>query len=147
MGKRLERFEIDLPSGWEDQTVYFFKGPEIDEREHRIMMTVDRNPRQDQIAQFASLRTRPVVEALQGVEILKDEETTVPGCFPSYDFVYKWIPVEGVKILKKYIFVLHGKYGFTFEIEFSKKSYKMLGGEVKKLIDRILPGTYKPDDE
>lgn len=147
MGKSMNSFEIQLPDGWEDQTVYFFRGPKIDDRDHQIIMTIDRNPRQDNIAEFASLRTRPVVEAMQGVEILKDEETTLSGCYPSYEFVYKWIPAEGIKVLKKNIFVLHGRYGFSFEIEFSKKSYKMLGGAVRKLIEKILPGTYEPTDE
>jgi hypothetical protein len=147
MGNDETRFHIELPGGWEDQTVYFFRGPAIEGQEHKLMMTVDRNPQQRDITEFASQRTRPVLESLQGVEVLKDEETTQPGCYPSYEFVYRWIPAEGMKIFKKYIFVLRGRHGYSFEIEFSKKSYKMLGGQVKKVIDGLLPGTYEPLDE
>lgn len=139
-----DRFNIPLPGGWEDQTVYFFRGPEIDGREHKLMMTVDRHPQKKNISEFAWQRTKPVIESLQGVEILKDEETTVPGCYPSYEFVYKWIPAEGIRLFRKCVFVLHGEYGFSFEIEFSKRTYKMLGGQVKKLIEGLLPETYEP---
>jgi hypothetical protein len=144
MSKEENRFYIGLPPGWEDQTVYYFMGPEIDGKEHQLMMTISRYLQHDNVADFASEKTRPFIDSLQGVEVLKDEETTVPGCYPSYDFVYKWIPADGLKVIKKCIFVLHGSFGFSFEIEFSKKSYKMLGGQVKKLIEGLLPGTYEP---
>ncbi len=147
MKKDETMFDIKLPQGWEDQTVYFFRGPSIDDREHKVMMTIDRLPQQDEISRFAAVRTRPIVENLQGVEVLKDEETTPAGCYPSYEFVYRWIPADGMKIVKKHIYVLHGRFGYCFEAEFTKKSYKMLGGQLKKLVESLLPGTYEPVDD
>lgn len=147
MKKQIDRFNFDLPEGWQDQTVFHFRGPVIDEQDHTLMLVIDRNPQQAQMAEFARLRTRPVLEAFQGVEVLKDEETTVPGCYPSWEFVYRWMPAEGIKIFKKYIFVLRESRGYCFEIEFTKKSYKMLGENVKKVVDNLLPGTYEPQDE
>ena len=147
MGKDENRFKLDLPQGWEDQTVYYFRGPVVDEREHTLMMIVDRRLQTDDIGEFALRRTKPIAGALQGIEVLKDEETTVAGCYPSWEFVYRWIPAEGVKIFKKYIFVLHGSRGYGFEIEFSKMSYKMLGEQVKKLIEGLLPGTYEAKED
>lgn len=144
MGNEETKFHIELPKGWEDQTVYYFRGPEIDGQESKLVMTIDRNPQQREIAGFASRWKRPILEGLQGVEVLKDEETTLPGCYPTYEFMYRWIPVDGMKVYKKHFFVLHGRHGYSFEIGFSKKSYKMLGGQVKKVIDDLLPGTYEP---
>jgi hypothetical protein len=147
MGKDENRFKLDLPQGWEDQTVYHFRGPVVDEREHTLMMIVDRRLQTDDIGEFALRRTKPITGALQGIEVLKDEETTVAGCYPSWEFVYRWIPAEGVKIFKKYIFVLHGSRGYSFEIEFSKMSYKMLGENVKKVVENLLPGTYEAKED
>jgi len=147
MGKDENRFQFDLPSGWEDQTVYFFRGPKVDEREHRLMLTIDRHLQESDVTAFARRRTRPIIDSLQGLEVLKDEETSRPGCYPSWEFVYRWIPSEEVKIYKKYVFVLRGGYGFSFEIEFSKMSYKMLGEQVKKVIEDLLPGTYEPRED
>ncbi|MCP4550265.1 MAG: DUF1795 domain-containing protein [bacterium] len=136
-------FRFDLPAGWEDQTVYYFRGPRIDERDHQLMLVIDRNLQQTEIGEFARLRTQPIVETLQGVEILKDEETTIAGCYPSYDFVYRWIPVNGLKLFRRHIFVLRENQGYGFEIEFSKMSYKMLGRQVKTVVEKLLPGTYE----
>jgi len=147
MGKDENRFKLDLPQGWEDQTVYHFRGPVVDEREHTLMMIVDRRLQTDDIGEFVLRRTKPITGALQGIEVLKDEETTVAGCYPSWEFVYRWIPAEGVKIFKKYIFVLHGSRGYSFEIEFSKMSYKMLGENVKKVVENLLPGTYEAKED
>ena len=147
MGKDENRFEIDLPPGWEDQTVYHFRGPVVDDREHMLMMIVDRKLQTKEIGEFALRRTGLIAVSLQGIEVLKDEETTVAGCYPSWEFVYRWIPAEGVKIFKKYIFVLHGSRGYSFEIEFSKMSYKLLGEQVKKLVEELLPGTYEAKED
>ncbi|MCX5752511.1 MAG: DcrB-related protein [Candidatus Krumholzibacteria bacterium] len=147
MKKDTNRFEFDLPDGWQDQTVFHFRGPVIDDQEHLLTLVIDRFLQQTDVREFARPRTQPVLAALQGVEVLKDEETTVPGCYPSYEFVYRWMPVEGVKIFKKQIFVLRESAGYAFDIEFSKKSYKMLGEQVKKVIENLLPGTYEPRED
>jgi hypothetical protein len=147
MKKDNNQFKFDLPDGWQDQTVYHFRGPVIDDQEHVLTLIIDRHLQQANVGEFARPRTQPVLEALQGVEVLKDEETTVPGCYPSYEFVYRWMPAEGVKIFRKQIFVLRESCGYSFEIEFSKKSYKMLGEQVKKVIENVLPGTYEPRED
>jgi hypothetical protein len=146
MGKSETRFFIKLPPGWEDQTVYHFRGPEVDGRDHLLLMVVDRHPQTNDIKDFAAARTRPIIENLQGLEILKDEETTVPGCYPTYEFVYRWIPADGVKFFKKHVFVLHGDFGYSYEIEFTKKTYKILGGQIRKVINDLLPGSFEPED-
>jgi hypothetical protein len=147
MKKDANQFKFDLPDGWQDQTVFHFRGPVIDDEEHLLTLVIDRHLQQADVREFARPRTQPAREALQGVEVLKDEETTVPGCYPSYEFVYRWMPAEGVKIFKKQIFVLRESGGYSFEIAFSKKSYKMLGEQVKKVIESLLPGTYEPRED
>ena len=143
MGKSENQFFIKLPPGWEDQTVYYFRGPEIDGQGHQLIMVVDRHLQHNNINEFAAARIRPLIENLQGLEILKDEETTLPGCYPTYEFVYRWIPADGLKYFKKHVFVLQGEFGFCFEIEFSKKTYKILGGQVTKVINDLLPGSFE----
>jgi hypothetical protein len=144
MPKDTDQFRFDLPDGWQDQTVFHFRGPVIDGEEHLLTLVIDRSLRQADVREFARPRTQPVLQALQGVEVLKDEETTVPGCYPSYEFVYRWMPAEGVKIFKKQILVLRESSGYSFDIAFSKKSYKLLCEQVKKVIESLLPGTYEP---
>jgi len=147
MKKAQNRFSLDLPHSWEDQTVYHFKGPDIDGRPHTIILTIDRLLRDDSIAHFAQDRIDPIVENLQGLEVLKKEEVTIENGNPVFEFVYRWIPGEGVKLFQKYVFVIKDGMGFSFSGSFSKKSLKMLGGQMKEIIESLLPGTYEPLEE
>jgi hypothetical protein len=144
MSANENRFDFDLPSGWEDQTVYTFKGPDDGEMEHTIMLIVDRKLLQDSVAAYAQERTAPITDTLQGVDVLKDEETTVPGCNPSYDFFYKWVPSDGTILFQKSTFVIAGGMGFCFCGRFSKRTLKTVGSMMKKVVESVLPGTYEP---
>jgi len=144
MKKDSNRFQIKLPTGWEDQTVYHFRGPDIDGAPHLMILTVDRHLQDDDIATFAQDRMTPIEENLQGLEVLKKEEVTIEGGNPVFEFVYRWIPGEGIRMFQKYVFVLKDGLGFSFCASFSKKSLKMLGGQMKELVDSLLPGTYEP---
>jgi hypothetical protein len=147
MAKTMSRFKVDLPNGWEDQTVYHFRGPDIDGNQHLIILTVDRHLRDDDIVAFAQDRISPIEDNLQGLEVLKKEEVTIEDGNPVFEFVYRWIPGEGIRMFQKYIFVIKDDMGFSFSGSFSKKSLKMLGGQMKELVDSLLPGTYEPLEE
>lgn len=140
-------FQLNLPRGWEDQTVYFFRGPEEDGREHNLMLMIDRYLQYEDITAFAHDKIRPIMDALQGVESIKDEEITLDGGNPAFEYVYKWIPCEGYVAFQKYVFVFNNGMGFTFSIGFSKKSLKLLGSQVNDIIESLLPGTFQPPDE
>jgi hypothetical protein len=140
-------FRFDLPKGWRDQTVYHFQGPEIDGMPHTLILTIDRQLLEPEITRFSRTRIDPIVENLQGLEVLKDEEITLERGNPCYEFVYKWIPGEGVRLFHKYIFVIKDKMGFTASCSFSKRSYQMLNEQMKALVEKVLPGTYQPLEE
>ncbi len=140
-------FKINLPAGWEDQTVYYFGGPNIDGQAHTITLTLARKLLDDSIDRFAQDRIDPIVDNLQGLEVLKQEEVTIEGGYPAFEFAYRWIPGEGVKLYQKYVFVIRDNIGFSFCCSFSKKSFKMLGGQMKELVENVIPGTYEPLEE
>jgi len=135
-------FNIKLPRGWQDQTSYYFRGPEIDGEVHEMHLNVDRFLQDSDIRRFAEEKTDPI-KSMQGLEVLKDEEVTLEGGNPVYEFVYKWIPADGIVEINKYVFVISDDMGFMFSARFSRKSYKMLGGQMKEIVERMLPGTYE----
>jgi hypothetical protein len=140
-------FRADLPPGWQNQTVYHFRGPEIDGMPHTLVVTVDRDLQEPDIVRFARRQTDPIKENLQGLEILKDEVTTIENGNETYEFVYKWIPGEDVRLYQKYVFVIKAGMGFTISSSFNKRSFKMLAVQMKDLIENILPGTYESLEE
>ena len=117
-------------------------------RDHNLMLMIDRHLQHEEIAAFAHDKIDPLMDTLQGVEPLKDEEITIEGGNPAYEFVYKWVPSENFIGFQKYLFIFKGGIGFTFSICFSKKSLKLLGSQVNDIIETLVPGTFKPlDDE
>ena len=140
-----QRFGFDLPDGWEDGTTYFFFGPQVDDEQHLLQMTINRHLQTDDIEEFAGDYIDPVVDSLEGIEILKDEEVS-PGDYPVWEFVYKWVPAEGLTRIQKYVFVIVGDRGYSFGIQFSKRTYKTVGQQLPEVIESLLPGSYRESD-
>jgi len=140
-------FSFELPEGWEDQTVYYFRGPVEGDKEHLLMLVLNRQLQHEDVTSFAKEQINPITSGLQGIEVLKDEEITIDRGNQAYEFVYEWTPVEDVHIFKRYVFVLRSRIGFTFSCEFTKKSLKTVGAGMKDVIEALVPGTYTPLEE
>ncbi len=147
MASQKSRFKLPLPRGWEDQTAYTFMGPVERGVQHILMMILDRHLQHTSVRSFAREKVTPILSSLQGVEILKDEEVTIPGGNPVYEFVYKWIPGEGNVLIQKYVFVFCDGIGFTFSARFSKTTLKTVGLQMPRIIEALLPGTYEPVED
>ena len=135
-------FNIELPGEWQDQSSYSFRGPEIDGFVHEITVNVDRFLQTDEVEEYAREKISPIVQSMNSIDVLKDQEITVEGGNPAYEFIFKWIPADDIKEIHNYLFVLKDQLGFMVLIRFNRKSYRMLKGQFKEVVDRILPGTY-----
>jgi len=143
-------FELDIPRGWEDQTVYHFRGPSDGETTHEVTLVLSRQLQHIDVGSFAKEWIDPTKATLQGVDVLKDEETTIDRGNQVYEFVYRWTPSGGVQAIHKNVFVIKDGIGFTFSGKFSKKTLKTVGVGMMKLIEALVPGTYEiveDDDE
>jgi hypothetical protein len=136
-------FRFDLPEGWEDQTVYNFNGPSDGARSHQVTLVLTRELQHLEVKVFAKEWTDPIVSTLQGVDILKDEEITIPNGNQAYEFVYRWSSAEGMQDIYKYVFVIRDGIGYTFSGQFSKMTLKTVGVGMMQLIESLVPGTYK----
>lgn len=145
--KNKSPFKFDLPKGWEDQTVYVFQGPNEADLDHSIMLTLDRKLRHDDISDYAYEKTSPIVETMDNIDVLKNEEITLPNGNPAWEFVYKWVPADDMIFFQKYIFVFKENIGFAFSGKFTKQTIKTVGAQFKQIVEYILPGTYEPLDD
>ena len=57
------------------------------------------------------------------------------------------MPSEDYISFQRYLFVFSEGMGFTFSIGFSKKSLKLLNGQVNGIIESLVPGTFEPLEE
>ncbi|MBU1319299.1 MAG: DUF1795 domain-containing protein [candidate division Zixibacteria bacterium] len=136
-------FKLDIPRGWEDQTVYHFRGPSDGETAHQVTLVLNRQLQHLDVADFAKEWIDPIKSTLQGVDVLKDEAITLDRGNQAHEFVYRWTPSGGVQAIHKYVFVIKDGIGFTFSGEFSKKTLKTVGVGMMKLIEALVPGTYE----
>ncbi len=139
MSSTNNRFRINLPDGWEDQTAYTFMGPEINGEQHMLNLVIDQNLVDDDLREFALDRIQPVRDSLLSIETLKEEERTLAIGIRVYEWVYKWLPVEGKPIFKKHVYMIVGKRGYTFTASFGKQTIKTIGVEVDRMIESFLP--------
>lgn len=140
-------FVIDLPDGWEDRTVYSYMGPDDSGVQHILTLTIDRQAGGTTLKEYARDRIDQVVNSLQSLEILKEEEKTLPNGNSAYECVYKWIPVKDKIIFQKLVYMILDGVGYTFSANFSKKTIKTIGAEVDQIINSFHPGNDVDTDE
>ncbi len=134
---------MELPEGWQDQSAYFFKGPQIDDFDHDLLLNVDRFLQYDNVDDFAREKISPIVQSMPSIDVLKDKNVTGGGGNEVYEFVFKMVLADDLIQIHKYIFVIKDEMGFTFTIRYLKKTYKMLSNQTKEIVESVLPGTYK----
>ncbi len=135
-------FRLHLPLEWEDQTVYYFKGPDCGGMAHGITMTIDRTSHHRDIDRFAAVQIDAIGGSLQNIEVLEDENLTLEDGNPVYSFVYRWMPAASQPVYQKCVFVLRAGKAHTFSIGFNKKSFKIVGPRVEEVIEMLIPGTF-----
>ena len=131
---RNNQFSLKHPEGWEDRTVYYIDGPFDNDLRHSIVVVVEHNPVPNDLVRYAELKIRAVEQTLQGYHELKRGMLTLDNQLPAYEIVFKWCPVESIKQYKRVIYVLANDTGYTLSATFTKKTWKIRGGEVDKML-------------
>jgi hypothetical protein len=147
MGSTNNQFKIDLPSGWEDQTVHIFMGPDDSGVQHMVQLIIDPDTGGIELEEYARNRIEAALEALQGAEVLKDEEKNLESGRLVHECVFKWIPTDDQIIFRKTIFMIIDGAGYTFGGNFSKKTLKTIGVEMERMIGSFRPGPVFEDEE
>lgn len=132
-------FNIDVPEGWEDQTVHTFMGPDDSGMVHMLTVTIDRDLGGMELDEFARERIDNITATMQSIEILKDEPKELENGRRVHEFVYRWIPTPDKIIYKKQIFMITDGTGYTFSADFSKKTLKTIAMQVEQMINSFEP--------
>jgi len=128
------RFSMSFPPDWEDRSYYRFEGPVEDGVKHTIIVTIENNVDVPNLEQYADLNIKAVEKDLQGYQELKQGPVTLDSRVPAYELVYKWVPVKDRQVYQRVIYILINKTGYILTATFSKKTWKMLGTEINKIL-------------
>lgn len=128
------KFRIAVPHDWRDKTVYCFEGPQEDGIKHQITVTIDNNVAIQELAQYANLQMNVMENELRGYMKLKQGEIQLLNGVPAYEVVYKWYPTPSRKIYQRVIYILINNTGYMLIATFSKKTWKIKGEELGKIL-------------
>ena len=137
-------FQLKLASGWEDQTIYTYIGPENSGFQHLLTLVVDRYAGKTGLSDYVREKREMTLNTMPGMEVLKEEEKTLASGYTAIELVFKWIPSDQNIIFRKQVYLIVDEVGYIFSANFSKKTIKTIGTEVDRMIDSFDPS---PGDE
>ena len=133
------QFSITLPAGWEDQTVYTFKGPDDSGVQHNLVLIIDDETGGVDLNTYARLRLDSIKGTLPGFELMGEREKELKSGKKAHEIVYKWAPADDKLLVQKQVFMILGKKAYNFTASFSKKTIKTIGMQVDDIIDSFEP--------
>ena len=134
------KFSLQVSATWQDKSVYTFEGPEEDGIRHNIWVTIENNVEVPDLERYAQMNIQATENALQGYRELKRGPLTLNSRQPAYELVYRWSPVADKEVYQRVMYVLHNKTGYILTSTFSKKTWKMLGSKIDKILRSFTAG-------
>jgi len=139
------RFKIDFPSGWEDQTVYTYKGPDDSGVQHNLVLIIDNEVGGVDLGTYAKLRLDSIKDTLTGFELMGQREKELKSGNKAYEIVYKWSPSADKTLVQKQVFTIIDGVAYNFTSSFSKKTIQPIGVQVDEIIDSFNPKPEKAE--
>ena len=99
-------FRLDLPKGWEDQTVHFFMGPDDSGTQHTLTVLVDHYLQTDDLEEYARSQTDQYLQSLPGAELVRSEQVVLDNGAPAWEAVCKTVPAENQIVFLKRVYVM-----------------------------------------
>ena len=131
-------FRFDLPvTGWQDQSIYTFKGPTVDEMDHYLYLALDRDIQNATLEQYADVKVNIILSSLEKIKILSDASVSLQAVF-ARELILKWSPAIGVSRYKKYLFVVEDGIGFTFNCDFTQKSFSLVADQMTAIVAHLV---------
>ena len=141
------KFFLNILPDWTDNSVYTIEGPVDDGLKHSILITIDHDIAITDPCAYARINIVSLENELQGYRQLKQEMITLDNELPACEVVCKWNPSENRQVYQKVFYVINKKTGYILTATFSKKTWKMRGEEVDKIMKSFQPGIGMADDD
>lgn len=143
----MSRFKIDLPDGWEDQTMYTYKGPDDSGVQHNLVLMIDSESEGIDLNSYAELRIESLKSTLSGFELMGQREKKLKSGHVAYEIVYKWAPGADKILVQKQVFTMIGEKTYNFTASFSKKTIQTIGSQVDAIIDSFAPAAESGEED
>jgi hypothetical protein len=127
-------FTIGMYDDWQDNTVYTLTGPVTDGIQHNIIVNIEKNIEVDSLQTYVDWQVRTLETQLKSCRILLKKETQLNNGLPAYRVVFSWYPSDELKIYQEQIHVISGATAYKLTASFTKKTRKILGPQVERMM-------------
>ncbi|MFH1897408.1 MAG: DcrB-related protein [Candidatus Desantisbacteria bacterium] len=133
------KFTINLFQEWQDKTIYTLIGPDEDDLQHNIIITVDEDVQADSVSEYADQQIEALEEQLQGCRLLKKGTISLTNGMEAYEAIFCWDPTNIQRVYQQQVYVLFKSVGYKITATFSKKSRKTKGLEIDRILKSFNP--------
>jgi hypothetical protein len=133
-------FQISLPEGWEDKTIFTFQGPLDSGVQHNVVLLVDNTVGKTELAEYVKRQMATSKEALPGFEMINEGEKELPSGIKAYEVIYKYMPSDQQALYQKQLYMILDGKAYAFTSTFSKKTLQTIANEVDRIIESFRPG-------
>lgn len=134
------QFQISLPEGWEDKTIFTFQGPLDSGVQHNIVLLVDATVGDKvPLAEYVKSQMATSKEALPGFQMIKEGEKVLPSGIKAYEVVYKYMPSDAQALFQKQLYMILDGKAYAFTSTYSKKTLQTIANEVDRIIETFRP--------
>lgn len=132
-------FQISLPEGWEDKTIFTFQGPLDSGVQHNVVLLVDNTVGKTELAEYVKRQMATSKEALPGFEMINEGEKELPSGIKAYEVIYKYMPSDQQALYQKQLYMILDGKAYAFTSTFSKKTLQTIANEVDRIIESFRP--------
>lgn len=126
-------FDLTLPDGWADRTIYSYAGPDDSGLKHIITLSIDDTTRAGTAAEFARERVDATARSYPSAEIVKDEDKQLPNGAEAREVVFKWMPADNMPRFMKQLYIVTDGVGYCFAGTFTKKTIKTIALDMDRI--------------
>jgi hypothetical protein len=127
-------FTLNLLEDWQDKTIFTLTGPVTDGIQHNVIINVDEEIDFDSLEEYAEWQIKTLETELKGCTLLKRGETKLASGTTAYEAIFKWYPVEDVRIYQHQIYILIEKVAYKMTASFTKKTRQTIGPAVVRMM-------------
>ena len=131
-------FQLTLPEGWRETTVYTFEGPHDSGVLHNLVVVVNSGlPKKTDLEEWAKAQFEATRGVMPGFEMIQEHLITLSSGLSAYEMVYKYVPADEIILFQKQTSVIVNNNGVIFTATFSKITLQNIEIEVDEIISSL----------
>lgn len=142
---RADAFALTVPTeGWQDQSLYAFSGPTVDDMTHRMSISITAAVDTDRVADFADEKMNAFPEQFESCDLLIHNPVELDCGHPAHRAIFVQCPDDSRRTYQEQIYTVHSDTGYTLTAAFTPTSRKQIGRAVEAMMLSFQPTAYAP---